>query len=304
MIRLLKHWFAKKNPSAPARPSRLGATGEFPAAAPHGERFLAAIACLTDPGCVRELNEDSVLCETPADPALLDSRGSLIAVADGMGGAQAGEVASSQAVQTLLREYYRSANADTALALKEALAEANRAIYAAAAASDHMRGMGTTCAALALTPGLAYAAYVGDSRIYLVRGGEIYQLTEDHSMVGDLVRRGLLSRDEARNHEERNVILQALGTRPEIEPAIWPRPMKLREGDRFVISSDGLHDMVSDLEIRDIVLAQEPQQACAALVDIARSRGGSDNITLAVAGIRGASESSRPSPTRAAEVAS
>jgi protein phosphatase len=143
--------------------------------------------------------------------------------------------------------------------------------------------MGTTCTALALQNNSALAAHVGDSRLYLIRGGEIYMMTEDHSAVMEMVKVGLISMEQARHHEDKNVIVRALGTAPQVEVSIWENPLELREHDQFVLCSDGLTDLVEDKEIRNIVLsAKDSHSACENLIHLAKKRGGYDNITVGI----------------------
>jgi len=234
----------------------------------------------TDKGCVREINEDSGRFVRPSDPALLKRKGALLVVADGMGGHSAGEVASQMAVELVSRLYYEAPGDDAQGALAAAVEEANRRIYAASQSDENKRGMGTTCTALALRGGAAFAAHVGDSRLYLLRDGGVYQLSEDHSHVMELVRHGLLTKEEARTHEDKNVILRALGTTPDVEAAVV-KPLEVRAGDFFLLCSDGLHDLVADAEIGATVAgAEDVHAACEQLIALAKERGGHDNITV------------------------
>jgi protein phosphatase len=196
-----------------------------------------------------------------------------------MGGHSAGEVASTIAVDTISQELPWGSD-DPATALLDVVRAANRRIFDTAATAEKLSGMGTTCTAVVLTDWKAYLAHVGDSRLYLVRAGEIYSMTEDDSSVMEMVRQGILTREEARSHADRNVILRALGTHPAVEVSSWARPFPVRDGDRFILSTDGLHDLVEDTEIRDAVLTRGRQQACAGLIAAARERGGPDNITV------------------------
>jgi protein phosphatase len=254
---------------------------------------------------VREVNEDSGRYTRPADPALLASKGILAVVCDGMGGHACGEVASQLAVECISRGYYESREPPPA-ALKRAIEEANAQVHAASLRDASRQGMGTTAVALVLHDGLAFAAHVGDSRLYLLRGGELYQMTEDHSAVNEMVRHGIISAEEARTHEDKNVILRALGTGPEVEVETWEQPIRVRVGDQFLISSDGLDDMVADEEIRRLMLsAADVHDACARLVAAARAGGGHDNITVGVIHIRPAGRAGRQEvrATREVEVA-
>lgn len=210
-------------------------------------------------------------------------RGVLAVVADGMGGHQGGEVASELAIETVCRAYYQPAAVGSPgelLAL--ALAQANRVIFERAAENEQLRGMGTTCTALVLHGGWGYVAHVGDSRLYLIRDAEIYQITEDHSMVMELVRNGILGPEEARTHPERNLLQRALGRRFDVEISGWDHPIPLQIGDRFVLCSDGLCAVVSDESMRDVVLANDPAEACRLLIELARRRNAPDNVTAGV----------------------
>lgn len=253
--------------------------GQASPAAPPDAPYAAA--SLSDPGCHRELNEDSVRLIAPGGEGGDSKQSWLAVVADGMGGHQAGEVASSLAVEIVCREYLAS-DGDAAGRLEKAFRAANAEIYAQSASRQSLGGMGTTCTALALAPGQAWAAHVGDSRIYLVRGGAIYRMTEDHSAVMDLVKKGILSAEQARRHTDRNVLLRAMGHRENLEIEVWREPFPVQPGDRFVLCSDGLHDPVDDEEIKDAVLRLDPAPACAELVRLARERGGYDNISVIV----------------------
>src|SRR3546814_73168 len=143
--------------------------------------------------------------------------------------------------------------------------------------------MGTTCTALVLRSGLAWCAHVGDSRAYLVRQGSVYRMTQDHSATMALVSQGLLSLAEARRHEDRNVILRAMGTHEELEISTWKDPFPLRTGDCLVICSNGLHDSLSDEEIGDLCRTDgSPESICTAMVELALEREASDNVTVAV----------------------
>ncbi|HEY3384420.1 MAG TPA: Stp1/IreP family PP2C-type Ser/Thr phosphatase [Vicinamibacterales bacterium] len=245
-------------------------------------RHRVVVSVLSDVGCRREVNEDSVAFVAPEDAAVLEARGVLVVVADGMGGHAAGEVASRLAVTTLVREYFDAAG-DPSAALVAAVSTANRAIHDTAAADPSLHGMGTTCTALVLHGGQASCAHVGDSRLYLVRGGDIYAMTEDHSAVRDLLNQGVITREEAKHHAERNIILRALGTHPHVDIASWSEPLPVRARDCFLLCTDGLHDLVESGELLEACEHRSAEEACRHLVGLARARGGYDNITVAVA---------------------
>lgn len=272
-------------------------------AGPASHEVVASIQ--TDKGCVREANEDRGRHVKPNDPTLLASKGTLTIVADGMGGHASGEVASQMAVELISRIYYQESK-DSGEALKYAVEEANRQIFEASLTDESLRGMGTTCTALVLRNGSAFAAHVGDSRLYMVRAGEIYLMTEDHSAVMEMVKHGLITMEEARHHADKNVILRALGTAPEVEVSVWEKPFPVREGDQYLLCSDGLYDLIEDREIKQaIISAPDPHAAGENLIALAKERGGHDNITVGIISLRpaGQAEAKGPRETRELEVA-
>lgn len=268
----------------------------------HGEYKVVA-SLRTDVGCVREINEDSGKYVQPNNPEVLASKGMLFVVADGMGGHSAGEVASSIAVETVSRVYYDDKNLPEE-SLKRAFQQANRDIHAVSVKNASLSGMGTTCTALVLRDGTALSAHVGDSRIYLVRDGQIYVMTEDHSAVMEMVKRGLISQEEARYHPDKNIILRAVGSQPDVEVSSWEEPFPVKASDQFVLCSDGLYDLVTDEEIKEAVLNADPHVACEGLISLAKERGGYDNITVGIIRLQPPGEKSSGSvkETREAEV--
>jgi len=251
--------------------------------------YSVQTSLLTDVGCHRQTNEDNGRYVDPQDAGLLAARGRLTIVADGMGGHSAGEVASGIAVDVISRVYYEGDD-DASSALKRSFVEANKAIHEAARKDQSLNGMGTTGTALVLRNGSAIAAHVGDSRLYLIRNGQIYLMTEDHSAVMEMVKQGLLSLDEARHHPDKNVILRALGSHPEVEVTIWQEPFPLKTGDRFLLCSDGLYDLVEDEEILQTASSGDVYGACEKLIQLAKEHGGYDNITVAIVSVIPASE--------------
>ncbi len=278
------------------------ATGVF-AQAEEPAPYEIVVSMASDPGCIREANEDSGGYVTPSGDADGAAKGALFIVADGMGGHSAGEVASRIAVEYISRAYYDE-NEDARSALEQAFHGANRAIYETAQNDQRLQGMGTTCTALVVQNGSAISAHVGDSRIYLVRDEQIYLLTEDHSAVMEMVKRGLLSLEEARHHPDKNVILRAMGSHPEVEVTTWQEPFPVRVGDRFLLCSDGLYDLVGDEEIKYEVVANEPHTACNNLIALAKERGGHDNITVVIVNLKAPGAAPRKSVpvTRVVEV--
>lgn len=260
----------------------------------HPGKFDVVASMLSDVGCVRELNEDSGTYIQPDDPEVLSSKGLLILVADGMGGHSAGEVASRMAVEVITRTYYEDGG-DPQSALKKAFREANRAIHKTAENDESKTGMGTTCTALVLQNGTAISAHVGDSRLYLVREGAIYLMTEDHSAVMEMVKAGLITLEQARHHPDKNVILRAMGSHPEVEVTTWQEPFPVRARDCFLLCSDGLYDLVEDEEIKSVVESSEPRSACERLIALAKERGGHDNISVGIVSLLPEGES-QPKP--------
>ena len=263
--------FWKRAQPAPAAPP--------PSAPAPPPKFEVRAHIATDVGCVRELNEDSVRIARPDDA--LREKGVLIIVADGMGGHAAGEVASQKTVEEVPTRYFASDEAPD-VALKNAVEAANAAIFGAAARDKSLHGMGTTCTCLLIRDDLAWCAHVGDSRLYLVRGGAIYQMSEDHSAVGELVKRGLLAASQMRGHPQSNIILRALGTQPSVEVALWDEPFPLRAGDVWVLCSDGLSDLVVESEILSDVTEHDAETASQSLIERAKAGGGHDNISVAL----------------------
>jgi protein phosphatase len=241
--------------------------------------FVVDSDLLSDVGCVRTNNEDSGrILRGPGNDG---ASAQLLVVADGLGGYNAGDVASALAVKTI-EESYPEIRKDPERAIKRTLETANARIYKQSLQNRESAGMGTTCTVLLIQGGFAYSAHVGDSRLYLLRDGGIYLMSEDHSQVMDMVRSGLLELSEVRHHPDKNVITRALGRQPEVEVSTWLQPLPLRVGDGFVVCSDGLYDDIEDNEICDAVQGRSASSACAELVRLAKERGGSDNITIAV----------------------
>jgi serine/threonine protein phosphatase PrpC len=224
-------------------------------------------AGFTDPGRKRRRNEDSFVIDPP-----------LFAVADGMGGAQAGEVASRLAAAAF-REFHDADDLHPEKRLAAIIKEANRRIYERAADDAQVSGMGTTITAALVAADALVIGHVGDSRAYRLRGGKFEQLTDDHSLVADLVRSGRITPEEADAHPQRSVITRALGTDSEVDVDTFTVPAE--SDDLFLICSDGLTTMVDDEQIRDLVTrAQDLEQAGKGLVKAANKAGGEDNITV------------------------
>lgn len=241
------------------------------------------VAQLTDVGRKREHNEDNMAYVIPKDQQVMAKKGALFIVADGMGGHAAGEVASEIAVDTVSYMYYQDESDDVSISLLHAIKRANALIHQRAAENMLRSGMGTTCVAAVLRGNMAYIANVGDSRAYLVRKGQVKQVSQDHSWVAEQVRAGLLTEDQARTHAQRNVITRSLGTQADVEIDVFHE--QLEEKDSLVLCSDGLSGLVSDDEIQRIVDQSAPQESVYHLVESANANGGPDNITAIVVSV-------------------
>ncbi len=243
-------------------------------------------ASLSDRGKVRLNNEDACGHIVPGTPAELAEQGAVFVVADGMGGHRGGEIASRIAVRTILAFYAADGEQNRSQALAFAFREANKTIIEESVADSALFGMGTTCTALALHDGHAYFAHVGDSRGYMLRAGVIQQITNDHSIVGEMVRSGIITDEDARHHPKRNVITRSLGAQEDTAADVPNSPLAIQPGDVFVLCSDGLTTYLSDQDITTILSENEPDEACRKMVAMANAAGGRDNITVQVVVVR------------------
>ncbi|MBN2005452.1 MAG: Stp1/IreP family PP2C-type Ser/Thr phosphatase [Anaerolineae bacterium] len=235
---------------------------------------------LTDVGQTRDHNEDSVLISIPADPAVLHAKGALYVVADGMGGYQAGEVASQKAIEVMGHEYFADSNTDLASSLSRAVQKANLAVFTMSQENPQFHGMGTTMVAAVVRGVEVHMANVGDSRGYLLRDGVLTQVTHDHSLVQEQIDAGIVSRENARNLPNRNVITRALGHKAEILVDAFVG--ELLPGDTLLLCSDGLSGPVHDPDLASILQQYPPEEAVSALIQRANQQGGPDNITALV----------------------
>ena len=219
----------------------------------------------TDRGKVRERNEDT-----------FGYQQNLFVVADGMGGHQAGEVASAIAVETILKA---DLTGEIKAALQNALAAANQAILQKAAQDKELTGMGTTVAVLYLGTERAYVTHIGDSRVYYLSGDELKQLTNDHSLVNELVKSGEITAEEAKSHPQRNILTRALGSNETLEAEIVE--IEVTKGDKFLLCSDGLSNSLPEPFIKELMSSKEdPDAIVERMINSANELGGSDNITV------------------------
>ncbi len=238
--------------------------------------------CLSDCGKTRENNEDFATAEVFEESVIL-------ILADGMGGHKGGEVASGKAVKTAL-EYitskYKSTHTPekTLSVLKDAVKKANSDVYCASEKDADLHGMGTTIDICIINGVNAYIAHVGDGRVYKIsKDGEITQITRDHSLVEYMVETGAITPEEAFNHPQKNIITRALGTNPSIDVDTYTA--QIDKSDKLLLCSDGLSNMVEKSQIAKLIAGSEnPKEAATRLVEEANKKGGTDNITVIVAG--------------------
>ncbi len=220
----------------------------------------------TDIGKTREINEDSYI-----------ANGNMFAVADGMGGHKAGEIASSLALKVLSKNI--NPEKDMKKNLSSSIRKANKTVYRESLSDPKKYGMGTTLTVLIPKNDKVYIGHIGDSRAYLLRNLELTQLTEDHSLVAQMVKEGRLTTREAKLHPLRSVITQALGAKAITKPDIFT--LSIKNGDKLLLATDGVTSMLADSEILKVIIQdREPQTLCDLLVEAANKEGGSDNITV------------------------
>lgn len=240
--------------------------------------FTLEVAQRTDTGRKRENNEDNLISVVPENHQLLQSRGALFVVSDGMGGHELGERASELTVQNVRDYYYQATQADISATLREAIEQANRAICQEG--ETRGKGMGATCVVAVLREQTLYVANVGDSRVYVLHEGQLRQVTRDHSLVAQLVERGEITPAEARTHEKRNVIYRSLGAWSEVEVDLFTE--SVQEGDTLILCTDGLCGVINDEEMRTIVEQHDPTESVQRLIARTNEEGGPDNVTAIV----------------------
>ncbi|MBK7097956.1 MAG: Stp1/IreP family PP2C-type Ser/Thr phosphatase [Sphingobacteriales bacterium] len=251
------------------------------------------VAVLSDVGMVRANNEDATIILVPDDEAVLQNRGYLLILADGMGGHNSGEVASRMAVEVFGREYYNS-NQNIIKSLKQALEKANTAIYEASLTDATLRGMGTTITGIVIKNIELYLTQVGDSRAYLFNSSMSTQLSKDQTLVQYKIDKGEIKLEEADTHPERNVLTNALGTKPFIDGEIKQLQFDWNDDVSLLLCSDGLYEYVKEKEMAELLKAEANiEQVAMEMVENAKNRGGHDNITVIIAS-RKASINKRP----------
>jgi protein phosphatase len=242
---------------------------------------IVQAAAQTNQGSVRANNEDAVGSVQPTDPTERERKGLLFAIADGLGGLNAGEVASATAIKALLDEYYAPSNAGRIEpALRHAVQLANLRVHDLAQKHLDQRGMGTTLSALALAGATAYIAHVGDSRIYRLRGKQLTRLTADHSEVAELVRMRLVKPEMVADHPSRNILTRTVGHQLMLRPDFAREPAQ--PDDAFVMCTDGVWSEVTEPELAEIVAGAEPEDACRQVIDLCLDRNCDDNVSVQV----------------------
>ncbi len=253
------------------------------AIAPNAElrvRPRVTVGCKSDLGRVRENNEDKLeyyLCETDAQ---LATKGLIFVVCDGMGGHEAGQIASELATKTFIDVYLNHPSERPDEAARSAVMAANRFVLDVARAVPSRRGMGTTLSALMIVQDRAFIAQVGDSRVYRLREGELTPMTVDHTWVEEAVRSGMMDRETAEQHPYRHVLTRAVGTEQDVAPDIFQDEVKV--GDVYMLCSDGLTNHVTDEQLPGLLAEGGPSQIAWNLVSHALVGGGSDNATVLV----------------------
>ena len=241
------------------------------------------VAGMSDVGCQRENNEDCYAYWEPASDLDYERKGRLAIVADGMGGHEGGQEASRIAVEAVQQVYAETPASDPQSLLAAGFREAHERIRGFAAKHPQLRGMGTTATAVVVLPNKQlYYSHVGDSRLYLVRAGRVSRLTHDHSYVSRLVENGVITSEEAEMHPQRHILTAALGTGPEFTPDVLEHPIPLESGDVLVLCTDGLWGLLNDQDVAQAVADRVPAEACRVLIEMAKDRGGPDNITVQV----------------------
>lgn len=236
------------------------------------------ISSFTHKGMVRKNNEDSCLVIPPWSGLSISKGGCLFAVADGMGGQNAGEVASGIAVNAI-KKWFRQSDLKNLSEdmVEELLSFANQNIWEYSQKHPETSGMGTTLTLVVVEGQKAIIGHIGDSRLYRFRKGALTQLTNDHSLVAEQVRMGKLSEQQARVHPTRHILSRVLGVRQFIRPDVFPTNLEI--GDVFLLCSDGVSGMIDDEQIKEILLKKDTEELARSIVDSANSHGGKDNCT-------------------------
>ena len=253
------------------------------------------VGAATDAGTVRDRNEDLVY--VPDQSVVEQSDVVVLAVADGMGGYDRGEVASKIAIDTLLEGFSGNGTDDPVVTLKQVYRQANKTIYEDGSAKGEHNIMGTTLVSAIIRGDDLTIANVGDSRAYLLRAGRLNQVTNDHSLVAEQVKMGVMTEDEARESSHKNIVTRAIGHRERVDVDIFE--IKLLPEDKLLLSSDGIHDYLGEAAITDVLKTMEPVDACRALIQNALDAGSTDNVSAVCAWMAPLSVLEPPEPEEA-----
>ncbi len=255
------------------------------------------VAQASDAGVLRDENQDALKFFEPSDDDRFGKLGRLFIVADGVGGHPGGDTAAWLAVDVIHRAYAMSDGSDPPDALQKAFAQANREIWEVSRRDRKLFGMGTTCTAIALRGGDAWLAHVGDTRAYLLRDGQLLQLTKDHSAAWYLYEDGTLSKREYEKHPKSRVIERSIGFQQRVRVDVSTRPLQVRPYDILMICSDGLTGPVADETICQVVRENPPEEACRMLIELANRAGGPDNVTVQIVRVHRLPEEANLEPT-------
>ena len=258
---------------------------------------------LSDLGNIRTNNEDVGMFYRIAEEEVAREKGYLLIVADGMGGHKAGEVASKMATEIISQEYFKkNGNGSIEKNLFKAFSTANKKIYDLASSQKAYHGMGTTCTAFVVTGDIVYYAHVGDSRGYFLKNNLITRITEDHTYVQELVKKGEITPGEANTHPKRNILTNAMGTKSELRIDTGKCPYSFEKDDRLMLCSDGLYDYINENELAGILSNKPLQDAAEYMIREAKKRGGHDNITVVLAEKMDTAITAAPKETRDVEL--
>lgn len=235
----------------------------------------------TDVGAVRDNNEDHLVFIRPFDQEKRNTKGCLALVADGMGGHSSGELASHLAIDIISRTYF-DAPQSVLDALRKSFEKANKAIFQQAEKDPGLKGMGTTCTAVVLLQDRLYLGHVGDSRAYLLKPEGIHQLSIDHTYVQYLLKKGMIKPEEVFSHPDRNVITQAMGTSAKLNADFSALDVRINASDQLILCSDGLYEYIQKEELVQILRKHSPSEAANTLIQLAKKRGGHDNISVLI----------------------
>lgn len=246
---------------------------------PNVDLYETQAIAITDIGEVRTNNEDNIIYFKPHKESVKKAKGTLAIVCDGMGGHNSGEIASQMAIDAIVKAYYNS-KGSIENTLKKALITAHDKIKRFGEKNQEHARMGTTCTAVVIHNATLYVAQAGDSRAYLINNKRLKQLTKDHTYVQHLVDSGVITEAEKENHPNRNMVTMVLGTQNQFVPDTYVFKNAFGPDDTLLLCSDGLYEYVNDQELESIIMSNNLEDAAQVLIDMAKKRGGHDNISV------------------------